>query len=130
MKRNYLPLQFVIHRSPISTNDMYGVGKGKRIYTKPEVKEFKEAVKQIAWIEAKKEGWPKPENVEQVYLSIIVYNTKHDCSAAEKLVADALEGVLYKNDKVAHPRFNDISNDGGVPRIEVEVELLKENSGK
>jgi hypothetical protein len=31
----------------------------------------------------------------------------------------------YANDKVAHPRLNDIAKDGGKPRVEVTVELIQ-----
>jgi hypothetical protein len=72
----------------------------------------------------RKQGWPPLAKVEQVHLSIVVWNTKHDCSACEKPIADALEGIVYKNDRVAKPRFNDAQSDGGDPRVEITVTLM------
>ena len=120
------PLQFTVNRPPVSTNKKYATTKSGGFYVKKESKEFQQAVKDAAFAAVQKHGsWPKPEDVKQVYLEIIVFNTRHDCSAAEKDVADALEGIVYKNDKVAHPRFNEISSDGGLKRVQVMVKLLE-----
>lgn len=121
-------LHFAINRPPVSTNAQYGKrsGPGKGFYNNKEAKEFKEAVHSAAFAACLQQGWPKADEVEQVGVSIIVWGTKHDCSAADKLVCDGMEGVVYKNDKVAHPRTNDIVPEWkGPPRVEVTVTLLK-----
>jgi hypothetical protein len=123
-------LRFSVPRAPVSTNQMYlrrnlsGGGKGLMLSEK--AKTFKASVRDhgtAAYISAR-HFWPLPEKVKQAELSIVVWNTRHDCSAAEKLVADALEGIFYKNDRAVHPRHNDIGNDGGEPRVEITLEIL------
>jgi len=120
-------LRFTVNRPPVSTNKAYATTRSGGFYTSKEAKEFKEAVKEAAALAKHNmcRTWPKIEDVKQVYVEIVTFNTKHDCSAAEKFVLDAMEGVVYKNDKVAHPRFNDIAQDKGLKRVEVMVELLK-----
>ena len=122
-------LCFTVLRAPVSTNAMYirrdlsHGGKGLTV-TKA-ARDFKEAVRSHAYAAARSCNWPKPEKVKRVAVAIVVYNTRHDCSAAEKLVCDGMEGVAYANDKVAHPRINDIAKDDGPQRVEVAVELLE-----
>jgi hypothetical protein len=123
-------LRFAIFRAPVSTNAMYYRrslnGKGKGLSLTREAVEFKDAVRSHALAAKLRSDWPMPDAVKHVAVKIVVWNTKHDCSAAEKLCLDGMEGVIYANDKVAHPRVNDINADGdGRPRVEITVELLR-----
>jgi Holliday junction resolvase RusA-like endonuclease len=124
-----MTLTFTVPRKPVSTNQMYVrrslKNGGKGLMLSKNALDFKDAVHIAAWFASKVEGWPKIGRVKRVSLSITVWNTRHDCSAAEKLVADALEGVLYVNDKAAAPRLNAIGRDAGEPRVEITVELLE-----
>jgi len=69
--------------------------------------------------------WPVPDAVKHCAVTIVLWNTRHDCLAAEKLTLDGMQGVIYANDRVAHLRINDIGSDAGKPRVEVTVESLR-----
>jgi hypothetical protein len=129
-------LHFCVWRPPVSTNAQYKRVtfqrrvKGKiqtvnALSNSAEAADFKDAVRAHAIVATQRAAWPKPEIVQHVAVKIVVWNTKHDCSAAEKLCLDGMEGVVYANDRVAHPRLNDIDSDGGKPRVEIVVELLR-----
>lgn len=68
--------------------------------------------------------WPTLDSIKEAYVSIAVYNSRADIDAPAKSTLDALEGVLFDNDRVvlsltlhrrkgSHPK----------PYIEVEVEI-------
>jgi hypothetical protein len=129
-------LRFAVYRAPVSTNAQYKrvsftrmvKGKPKVINTignSAEAEAFKAAVHAHAMVAVRRQDWPQPDAVKHVAVRIVVFNTKHDCSAAEKLCLDGMEHVVYHNDKVAHPRTNDIGSDDGPVRVEVTVELLR-----
>lgn len=129
-------LRFAIFRPPVSTNEQYKRVTFKRrvkgvlktvnaLANSDEAEAYKKAVRNYALAARMRSSWPLPEAVKHVAVKIVVFNTKHDCSAAEKLTLDGMQGVLYANDKVAHPRINDIASDAGAPRVEVTVELLR-----
>ena len=129
-------LRFSIFRAPVSTNAQYKrvtftrmvKGKLKTINTlgnSKEAEDFKAAVRAHALAARMRSDWPVPDAVKHVAVKIVVFNTRHDCSAAEKLCLDGMQGVIYANDKVAHPRLNDIDSDDGKPRVEITVELLR-----
>lgn len=122
------PLRFTVYARPVSTNHMYyrrRLGRGKGLGRTEEATDFKNAAAASARIAHFGLRWPKANNVAQVALAIVVMNCGHDCSGSEKLVADALEGVVYDDDRVAHPRLNDFDYDDGPVRVEVEVRLLR-----
>jgi hypothetical protein len=126
-------LRFTIFRPPVSTNHQYKrvtfYRNGKQVKAlanSVQAEAFKYAVRAHALNAALICDWPRPEAVKHVAVTIVVFNCpRHDCSAAEKLTLDGMEGVVYENDKVAHPRTNDIASDDGKPRVEVTVELLR-----
>jgi hypothetical protein len=129
-------LRFAVFRPPVSTNAQYKRvtfkkyvnGKLKTINSianSAEAEDFKAAVRAHAMVAVRRQDWPQPDAVKHVAVKIVVFNTKHDCSAAEKLCLDGMEHVVYHNDRVAHPRTNDIGSDDGPVRVEVTVELLR-----
>jgi hypothetical protein len=129
-------LRFSVFRAPVSTNAQYKrvsftrmvKGKMKTINAlgnSKEADDFKAAVRAHAMVAVRRQDWPQPDAVKHVAVKIVVFNTKHDCSASEKLVLDGMEHVVYHNDRVAHPRTNDIGSDDGPVRVEVTVELLR-----
>jgi hypothetical protein len=70
--------------------------------------------------------WPKdPWQPTHVKLSTYAFNTRTDAGAANKIVADALEGIFYVNDEIVswgespRPQFDDNG-----PRLIVYLELL------
>jgi hypothetical protein len=125
-------LHFTVWRPFVSTNHQYTIvtyrKNGKSIHRLANTKEadaFKKAVRDHALAARMRSKWPLPDAVKHVAVKIVVFNTGHDCAAADKLVCDGMEGVLYARDKVAHPRLSDIASDAGKPRVEVTVELLR-----
>jgi hypothetical protein len=74
--------------------------------------------------------WPRNIFVpKRVRLSVEVYNTRHDAAAVSPLVADALEGIFYLNDKIVeYGPQQPPTKDAGARRAEISVELLERYS--
>ena len=91
-------------------------------------KEYKARVRQHAEMRLSQvAGWPRdPFRALHVRLSMFAFNTKHDAGAASKVVSDALEGVLYDDDRVVS--FGEMPRagvDDRGPRLVVCAELLE-----
>ncbi len=101
-----------------------------RMILTPEARAFMESVALHGLAARNRSPWPR--NVfapKRVRLSVDVYNTKHDAAAVSPLVADALEGVLYANDRVvSYGAQEPPMKDEGVRRVEIAVELLESYS--
>lgn len=105
---------------------------GRRIILTPQARAFMESVALHGLAARSASSWPKnPYAAKRVRLSVDVFNTKHDAAAVSPLVADALEGVFYANDRavIYGPQELPIK-DGGTRRIEVSIELLEAYSEK
>jgi hypothetical protein len=98
----------------------------------PEAREYKERIMSIARLAVlHSPDWPKdPWQPTHVRLSTYVFNSNTDAGAANKLIADALEGddhsgILYVDDEVVSwgespkPAF-----DANGPRLIIYAELL------
>jgi Holliday junction resolvase RusA-like endonuclease len=69
--------------------------------------------------------WPAPDRVLEVALRIKTWSTRHDVDAAIKLTTDSPQGILFANDRVVSAITASKGKDGGKPRVEVVVELLR-----
>lgn len=118
-------LRFTIPRKPCGVNAAYGKrnGPGKGLYLTPEGRDYKDAVKCYAMLAVRGSGWPAPKAVKRCAVDITTWNTKHDVDSASKFTIDSLQGVLFDNDRVVWKIAMKKDNDGGKPRVEVEVEI-------
>ena len=117
--------QITIKGKPVSVNATYrtkGRGRGsKNIYLDPVVKKYKEDVAVQA-----KCNWKHgvlTENLEITFNYYFVDN-RMDHLNCNKAIADALEGIVYKNDrqiKISHHYSHIDKND---PRIELIIYII------
>lgn len=128
MKRSSRTLSFVVHGKPVGVNQAYGRGKlhvsGKGLYMRSEGRDYKERVRAAAILAVAEQGWLSPKDAQNVGVSITSWNTKHDVGAPEKLTCDALEGIIYLNDRVVTELHLYKKHDGGERRVDVTVKVL------
>ena len=80
----------------------------------------------IQWM--RETGWRMPETGEKVILRYWVWwpdARRRDAGNLIDVLADALEGILYPDDRWLLPRAMDYAVDRDRPRVEVEVWLEK-----
>jgi len=117
---------FTVQATPISTNMAYRLTKAKignfaRMYLSAAAKSFKEMVSLKATL-ARPKGWPLDR---RYFVGVDFYfrDNRPDSDGPLKLVLDAMEGCLYKNDRqvdeVRYRRFVDAAS----PRVEISVLL-------
>jgi len=123
-------LRFTVN-DPVGINGAYGMrkavkgGRGQQYLRKPAA-QFKDAVGMHALVQRTQSDWPNnPWRAVHVRVSYQLYDSRLDADACRKLVRDALEGILYANDRVVDdgPAARSIK-DGGGRRVEIVVELL------
>jgi crossover junction endodeoxyribonuclease RusA len=92
-----------------------------------------------AWIKNAQEitqtnigDWVKTEK-EKVIMEIHTFfpdNRRRDCHNTGKILYDALEGILYDDDRYLLPRYIDVQIDKENPRIEIVVYKMSEGNEK
>ena len=124
-------LRFVVS-NPVGINGAYGMrksvkgGRGQQYLRKPAA-QFKDAVGMHALVQRTQSDWPNnPWRAVHVRVSYQLYDSRLDADACRKLVRDALEGILYANDRVVEdgPAARSIK-DGKGRRVEIVVDLLE-----
>lgn len=108
--------KIVLSGKPISTQNAYGHGNGRR-YLKPEARERKE---QYAW-EAKSQ-WKKKPLTKEIAVDVVLYfndNRRRDWDNWHKISMDALEGIVYEDDSQIQDAHVMIAK--GEPRIEIYI---------
>lgn len=136
---------FVIERAPVSLNRTYAARavqdkndptKHKAfMYSTGDAKAFADDVAGAAKIAVRLQGWPADLwTVEHVRLSVYPFNTKSDAAAGNKVIADALEGVYYVNDRAVswgeapRPVWETTADGTPGPRLEFIVDLLTQRT--
>ena len=120
-------------RDPVSVNRAYSPrkGKGRGLMLNPVVRRFKElvalsALNARASRPAVGDFWPSnPWRVKKARLSYQLYTYRGDVDGPRKGVRDALEGILYVNDKHVSDGACELPLPIGDKRIEITVELLE-----
>ena len=101
--------------------------KGKWIGTIYKTAEAKEYCKTVQLIALSADFMPYPKGV-QVVFHMVWYreNMRGDLANREKCVEDALQGVLYENDRQIKAKHTEWRLDRANPRVEVWVEEYEE----
>ena len=71
---------------------------------------------------ARQHGWDMPEPEKKIVLEVVAFwpdKRRRDMNNLHKLLCDALEGVLYPDDKMVLVRDMDFSLDRKCPRLEL-----------
>lgn len=107
---------------PPSVNSWLGLNRRTgTIYKKPAAVEWAKDAFFIAQAWRKQVGW-RPTFGKKVVADWWVYwpdQGTHDPNNLEKVMWDALEGVIYDNDKWVLPRCQDFDVDVKNPRVEI-----------
>jgi len=122
-------LEFEV-RDPISTNAGYkrsGRTAGRKgLFATPEMRDFKHRVREFARLVRAGSEWPTelfaPAHVR---VSYDLYDYRGDSDGVRKPIKDAMQGVLYHDDKVASDGLAPLPvADGQGRRVRIHVELL------
>ena len=111
-----LPLAPSINHASITTKN-YG-----KIWSE-ESKAWMSAAGAIAKAAAREQGWQYGKN-EKLILELWAFwpdKRRRDIHNLHKIIADAMEGVLYEDDKMVLVRDMDFCVDRGNPRMELRV---------
>lgn len=111
-----------------SVNHCYrNVSVNRRILT-PKAKAWVQEVQLKAKLAARKQGWRFSSN-EKLVMELTTYwpdKRRRDTHNGHKLLADSLEGVLYKDDRWVLIRDMDFRVDRGNPRVEIVLKRFEE----
>lgn len=116
-----------------TVNHMYipirSKSRGSMLVLKPEAQVW---LQEVAWLAREwvnKTGWKMPEKGRKVVVRAWYWfkdDTRADPNNYHKALLDALEGMIYANDKHVLVRDMDYDFDKQNPRIELEFEVMEE----
>lgn len=115
---------------PLSVNHCYFTAKNGQRILKKEAKDWIAEVKSIAEREVKAQGWT-PTEKQKIVAEIYTYwkdNRRRDVHNGCKLTMDALEILLYDDDRWVLPRYMDFEVDASNPRVEIKLYLKEETN--
>lgn len=98
-----------------------------RIVARPETRAYKE---QAGWLAVEwkgRVGWRTPPEGRKVVMRYWIFwgdARVHDPGNAVKVMADAVKGLLFPDDRTLLPRAMDYAIDRQNPRVEVELEVM------
>lgn len=125
-------LRLIIPGKPPSVNHMYHAIRGRAGNTvlihNDEAKMWFAQVGLLAREWKWRAGWRMPEPKQKVLVHVWYYfenDTRPDPSNCLKLLLDALQGVIYPNDKWVLAREENYSFDKENPRIELNFEVME-----
>ncbi len=123
-------LRFTVDR-PVSINRMYarrgGNWKGKGLFTTAEGRAFKVRVARAAIAARSGTDWPQNLwRVRRAELSYQLYDFRGDVDGPRKATKDALEGVLFENDRLVQDGPAPLPiRDGAGARMVITVTILE-----
>lgn len=116
-------------RATVSKNEMHvhmpSTPRGAKILTAA-ARTYMRDVARIAAVAAANAGWPANLCApRRVLLTPQIYGSRHDSGAANDIIRDALEGVLYRNDNVVEIGRQMRPQPAPFPYVMVTAELLE-----
>lgn len=121
-------LRIVIPGNPPTVNHVYrNVAINRRITT-ADGQKWRQNVQAIAARVIAAQGW-KMTTEEKLVAEVMIYwptRRKRDVENVGKLLWDALEGIVYENDRWLLPRYMDFSVDKHNPRVEIKFYRMEE----
>ncbi|MEJ8548426.1 RusA family crossover junction endodeoxyribonuclease [Brevibacillus borstelensis] len=121
-------LRIVIPGNPPSINHVYrNVAINRRITT-ADGQKWRQNVQAIAARVIATQGW-KTSTEEKLVAEVMIYwptKRKRDVENVGKLLWDALEGIVYENDRWLLPRYMDFTVDKHNPRVEIRFYRMEE----
>lgn len=118
-------------RDPVTLNATY-VRRGnwrpgtKGLALSNEARDFKARVAEQGMLAKQNFLWPQLDQIRRAELSMQLYDFKGDADGPRKSLRDALEGVLYLNDKIVQDGRSPLPIfDGKGKRVEITVDILE-----
>lgn len=119
-------LSFTVFARQVGVNQMYRRGRGRGLYITPEGAEFKRQITSAAKMAVEKASRTNTDAPCCIYLRIWYPTRRFDVDAAVKPILDALQGVVYDNDRQVHRLVVVKCVDKEDPRTDIEVFGLEE----
>lgn len=121
---------------PPSVNKMYATvrsadpGKRPKRRLTTEARAWKTEAESIVFMEARAQHWACTQH-SKVVVEVTAYfpddGRKHDMNNLHKALADALEGSIYANDRMALLRDMDFHVTKGQPKVELKIYQVEED---
>ena len=110
--------KIIIIGKPITTNTSYLRGRGKRIYLSQDARIYKKRIKLSA-----REQYKKSVSVFEFEISLFYFfpDKRRDHLNCNKILLDALSGIVWKDDKQIKISHHYTNYDKQNPRIEVII---------
>ncbi|SFB10480.1 RusA family crossover junction endodeoxyribonuclease [Selenomonas ruminantium] len=115
-----MELRLVTELAPSVNHAFFTARNGMRILKK-DAKAWVERTRTLAMEACEKQGWAMTTD-EKLVVDIMTYwkdRRRHDVHNGAKVLLDALEGIIYKDDKMVLPRYIDFGLDRENPRLEM-----------
>jgi len=123
-------LRIIIPGNPPSINHVYrNVAINRRITT-ADGQKWRQNVREIAARAITLQGWEMSVE-EKLVAEVMIYwptRRKRDVENVGKLLWDALEGIVYENDRWLLPRYMDFAVDKHNPRVEIRFYRMEEGA--
>lgn len=117
-------IKLVIKGKPISKdNQKRSIGKNGRYFTRPEYRDYEESVRDQAFLQLRDH---KPLDCDLFVMLIFFFPNKKHCDLwnAPKSVGDALNGIVWKNDKQVKLSYLQCLYDKKDPRVEIYINKI------
>ncbi len=115
--------EFTAHHKQVSTNNGYKRGKGKGLYKTKALKEFQRAIRE----EARKMWRDRPiDKLSKWAVEITFYypSSRNDVDGSIKPVLDALEGIIFENDRRVLVLLVNKARDKSNPRTTIRMRRI------
>ena len=123
-------LRITVPGVPPSVNHQYALTRRGPALTR-EAKRYAETVQWYAWEAAKRQGWRCTPKGRQVVVRLWYYwpdRRRRDAHNAHKVLLDAMQGVVYEDDRDVLPQVMAAEVDRANPRVEIEVERVRQEA--
>lgn len=117
-------LEFSVPGNPLSQNRAYRRSKQGRMFMSDEARAFKEQIALIAKC-ARPDTWDTSTKWFEVWVTCYFDSQRPDVDGPCKLALDAMEHVLYENDRQVVKVTMERRVDRVAPRMEVKVRELE-----
>jgi len=123
-------LRITVPGVPPSVNHQYVRRPTGGLALTREAREYRQTAREYAAVAARQQRWTLVPVGEQVIVRLWYYwpDRRRRDAQNNKLLFDALEGVIYEDDKDVLPQVMAAEVDRENPRVEIEVERVREDA--
>lgn len=123
-------LRITVPGVPPSVNHQYVRRPTGGLALTREAREYRQTAREYAAVAARQQRWTLVPVGEQVIVRLWYYwpDRRRRDAQNNKLLFDALEGVIYEDDRDVLPQVMAAEVDRENPRVEIEVERVREEA--